>query len=156
MREDAPTFENRFGNPAGGIDMLPKPVAGKLPLLITGASQQDPDWIAEHGDGWMTYPRNVPVQAKIIKDWRSRIQAAGGPSKPAMQSLYVDLTDNPETPPRPIHLGFRLGMRHLRAYLEALAEIGINHVAINLRLNHVHVERTMKQLADELLPQFPG
>ena len=60
MREDAPAFENTYGSPDGGMDMLPKPVSGKLPLLITGGSQQDPDWIARTGDGWITYPRRSP------------------------------------------------------------------------------------------------
>ena len=52
MSERAPTFENAYGGPGGGMDMLPKPTAGKLPLLITGGSQQSPDWLAENG-GWL-------------------------------------------------------------------------------------------------------
>ena len=42
MWEDAPAFENTYGSPHGGMDLLPKPTTGKLPLLITGGSQQDP------------------------------------------------------------------------------------------------------------------
>lgn len=42
MHEHTPAFANGCGHLDGDIDMLPKPVAGKLPLLITGASQQDP------------------------------------------------------------------------------------------------------------------
>lgn len=154
MWEDSPVFENAFGCPGGGMDMLPKPPSGKLPLLITGASQQDPDWIARNGEGWITYPRGVAAQARIISDWRARVKAAGGPAKPAVQSLYVDLANDPETPPQPIHLGFRLGVNHLRAYLKSLEEIGINHVALNLRFNQADIETTLKRLADELLPDF--
>ncbi len=66
MWEDAPAFENTYGSPHGGVDMLPKPTTGKLPLLITGGSQQDPDWIARHGDSWITYPRGIAAQARII------------------------------------------------------------------------------------------
>ncbi len=154
MRETAPTFENAYGSPYGGMDMLPKPACTKLPLLITGGSQQDPDWIARHGDGWITYPRQIEVQAKIIADWRARVAAAGGPEKPAMQSLYVDLADDPDALPQPIHLGFRLGVRHLRAYLSALEKIGVNHVAINLRLNRADTEATLQRLAAEVLPDF--
>jgi len=134
--------------------MLPKPASGKLPLLITGGSQQDPDWIARNGEGWITYPRNVAVQARIISDWRARVEAAGGPAKPVMQSLYVDLVDDPEAPPHPIHLGFRSGVDPLRAYLSSLQGIGVNHVAINLRFNQANTETTMKRLADDLLPDF--
>jgi luciferase-type oxidoreductase len=156
MWEDSPAFENRHGSPHDGMDMLPKPAAGKLPLLITGGSQQDPDWIARNGEGWITYPRGTAAQAKMISDWRARIKAAGGPAKPAMQSLYVDLAEDPETAPQPIHLGFRLGARHLRAYLKSLEEIGVNHVALNLRFSQADIEATLKRLADDILPDFPG
>lgn len=154
MGEEIPAFENIFGSVSGGIDLLPKPTAGKLPLLITGGSRQDPEWIARNGDGWMIYPRNPTVQAQIIRDWRARVRAAGRPAQPVLQPLYVDLADDPATPPRPIHLGFRLGMQHLRGYLKLLEEIGINHVALNLRFNQDDIETTLKRLADDLLPDF--
>ena len=34
MGEDVPAFDNLYGSPNSGMDMLPKPVSGKLPLLI--------------------------------------------------------------------------------------------------------------------------
>ena len=156
MRENAPAFENAYGCPHDGMDMLPKPAAGKLPLLITGGSQQDPDWIARHGDGWITYPRGIAAQARIIGDWRARVEAAGGPAKPAVQSLYVDLVEDPHAPPQPIHLGFRLGVNALRAYLKSLEAIGVNHVALNLRFNQADTEDTLKRLADTLLTDSAG
>ena len=155
MWEKSPAFDNIYGNPYGGMDMLPKPLSGKLPLLITGGSQQNSEWIARNGDGWITYPRGISVQERIIGDWRKRVKAAGGPAKPAMQSLYVDLAEDPETPPQSIHLGFRLGVNHLRAYLNSLQEIGVNHVAMNLRLNQADTEKTLKHLSEEILPYFP-
>ncbi|MCM8857480.1 MAG: LLM class oxidoreductase [Candidatus Thiodiazotropha sp.] len=154
MWDDSPVFENTYGSPDGGMDMLPKPMSGKLPLLITGGSQQEPDWIARNGDGWITYPRAIVTQKKIISDWRARIMTVGGPFKPAVQSLYIDLAEDPDTPPRPIHLGFRLGANHLRVHLKSLEEIGINHVALNLRFNQADTETTIKRLADDILPDF--
>jgi luciferase-type oxidoreductase len=156
MWEESPAFGNSYGSPGDGMDMLPKPVSGKLPLLITGGSQQDPDWIARNGEGWITYPRAIAPQAQIISGWRARVEAAGCPAKPAMQSLYVDLMEAPDAPPQPIHLGFRSGMDHLRSYLESLEEIGINHVALNLRLNQADTETTLQRLAEDLLPDFPA
>lgn len=100
MWEDAPAFENPYGSQRGGMDMLPKPTTGRLPLLITGGSQQEPDWIARRGDGWITYPRAIATQARIIDDWRTRIEAVGGPTKPAVtvrgsdqRSTYPAATD---------------------------------------------------------------
>ncbi|NEO84979.1 MAG: LLM class oxidoreductase [Spirulina sp. SIO3F2] len=154
MGEATPAFENHYGSPRGGMDMLPKPTAGKLPLLITGGSQQAPEWIAQNGDGWMTYPRNPVLQAQVIQDWQARVESVGRPAQPVMQPLYIDLIDDPDAPPQPIHLGFRLGINALRTYLKSLEAIGVNHVALNLRFNQTNVETTLKRLADELLPDF--
>jgi hypothetical protein len=72
--------------------------------------------------------------------------------------LVVPLESYSQAPAQPIHLGFRLGRNHLRAYLKSLEEIGVNHVALNLRFNQKGTEETMKRLAEEILPEFsrPG
>lgn len=154
MSENSPTFENAFGNPNSGMDMLPKPTSVKLPLLVTGGSQQAPEWIARNGDGWMTYPRDTVMQARVIRDWRARVEALDGTDKPIMQPLYLDLTEAPDTRPQPIHLGFRLGVNSLRAYLKSLEQIGMNHVALNVRFNQADIETTLKRLAEDILPEF--
>jgi len=154
MAETAPTFDNAFGCPSGGMDLLPKPLFGRLPLLITGGSQQDPEWRARHGDGWITYPRPLSVQAQIVREWHLRVQEAGEPCKPVMQPLYVDLVNDPDAEPHPIHLGFRSGIKALRRYLTALQDMGVNHVAINLRFNQLPIGTTMATIAREILPDF--
>ena len=124
-------------------------------MLITGGSQQAPEWIAQNGDGWMIYPRHVADQTRIVSDWRERVKLGAGSAKPVMQPLYVDLADAPETLPQPIHLGFQLGAHHLLAYLKKLEEIGVNHVALNLRFNRADIETTLQRLAQDVLPHFP-
>jgi len=145
---------NFFGTTDGVMDLLPKPSGQKLPLLITGGSQQDPAWIAEQGDGWMIYPRDSAVQTNIIKRWDEQVTSLGLTAKPILQPLYVDLIDNETTPPTPIHLGFRSGISHLVSYLQKLQQAGVNHVALNLRFNQAPIEPTLKRLADDLLPEF--
>lgn len=154
MAETRPRFTNAHGTPEPGMDMLPKPAAGKLPMLITGGSQQSADWIAANGDGWMTYPRNMQAQEQVIRDYRQNLKALDAFDKPVMQPLYVDLAEDADAAPRPIHLGFRLGVTHLRAYLKALEAIGVNHVALNLRFNEADIETTLKRLSDEIAADF--
>lgn len=154
MGDRTPSFDNNFGRLGNGMDMLPKPFTEKLPMLITGSSRQDPEWIAQNGDGWMTYPRNLAVQEQIVRDWQTRVETFGGFAKPVMQPLYIDLTEDAETPPKPIHLGFQLGTKHLLSYLKSLEKIGMNHVAINLRFNQANTEATLKRLASDILPEF--
>ncbi|MEM6387125.1 MAG: LLM class oxidoreductase [Pseudomonadota bacterium] len=154
MAESYPTVSTGQGTLTGRADMLPKPVGGSLPLLITGGSQQAPDWVAQNGDGWITYPRDAGSQRRVVAEYRNRIAETGGLNKPVTQSLYVDLQNEPDAEPRPIHLGFSSGTTFLRQYLREIRDLGINHVALNLRFNQSDVEDTMKLIADELLPEF--
>lgn len=149
-----PRHESAQGQLNGHIDMLPKPAGKRLPMLITGSSQQSPDWVAQNGDGWITYPRDAGSQGRVIADYRARLTAAGQANKPVMQSLYIDLLDDPTAPGRPIHLGFQSGAVFLRRYLQEIEAQGINHVALNLRFNHAPVGDMLKRLADNLLPDF--
>ncbi len=151
---DYPKHESAQGTLSGGIDLLPKPYGARLPMLITGGSQQTPDWVAQNGDGWMTYPRNAAAQGQVIADYRRRVKAAGQSDKPVMQSLYVDVVADPAAPPRPIHLGFQSGTDFLRSYLREIEMLGVNHVALNLRFNQAPIEATLEHLADTLLPDF--
>ena len=154
MAEPYPRGVHAQGTLNGGADMLPKPTGGRLPLLVTGGSRQDPDWVAQNSDGWITFPRDAVSQARVVDDYRARVAAAGLPSKPVMQSLYIDLQPDARAEPRPIHLGFSSGIDFLRHYLRELQTLGINHVALNLRFNSADVENTMQLISDELLGEF--
>lgn len=145
---------NHFGELPGYIDVLPKATSHKIPMMITGYSQQSLEWNAEHGDGWMYYPRNLLQQQHMIKQWRELIQGFGKFDKPFLQPLYVDLHKNKDYKPQPIHLGFRIGVNYLIDYFQQLQEVGVNHVAINLRFNTNAVEDTLIELADNILPYF--
>lgn len=152
--QEFPMFENEFGSPYGGLDMLPKPTAMKVPMLITGASQQNANWLAQNGEGWITYPRNPELQGRLIDDWRTRTEILGFKNKPVSQSLYIDLDENFTQKPQPIHLGYRLNTKQLIEHLKSLEEVGVNHVALNLRFNKTNIEKTLELLGQEVLPQF--
>lgn len=64
----------------------------------------------------------------------------------------MDLTEAADASPQPSHLGFQLGANHLRDYLKEREEIGVNHVALNLRFNQADIDTTLRPLADEVLP----
>ena len=158
MSAPVPAVKNTFGyintESPSSMDLLPKPTADQLPLLITGGSQQSPQWAAQQADGWMTYPRDISAQARAVQDWNHRTEQAGRGPQPVMQPLYLDLHNNPDAPPEPIHLGLRLGVKALIRYLMALEEIGVNHVALNLRFNQSDINTTLSLLAEQVLPHF--
>ncbi len=154
-QEDFPILtDNRYGKLDGKMDILPKPHKYKIPLLVTGHSQQSTAWVAEHGDGWMYYPRNLYMQEHNIKEWRALIPKSQKFDKPFLQPLYVDLQEDDDFKPVGIHLGIRTGVNYLIEYLSQLQSIGVNHVAINLRFNTNNIEKTIEALATKVLSQF--
>ncbi|MCR9197695.1 MAG: LLM class oxidoreductase [Planctomycetaceae bacterium] len=147
-------FSNAFGTVDESIEMLPRATGGRLPLLITGGSQQNPQWLVSHSDGRMLYPRPALLQQPFIQQWREQLRAAGRSDQPILEPLYIDLVSDPDAPPAPIHLGFRLGANSLVEYLRTRQAIGVNHVALNLRFNQADIEDTLQQLAAAVLPEF--
>lgn len=155
VRGSFPNFKtNNYGSLQGNIDMLPKATAHKIPMLMTGSSRQSLEWNAMNADGWMNYPRDLNTQQYTIKQYRQIVTENQEFNKPFMQPMYLDLLENPDAKPQPIQLGFRLGILYLTEYLENLRSIGVNHVAINLRFNNLHMDKTLEEIADKVLPQF--
>lgn len=153
-QESFPTLEdNSFGTLDGTVDILPKPTADKLPLLMTGYSRQTLAWNAEHADGWMNYPRTVQEQGYTIAEWRRLVAQHGNFDKPFMQPLYVILEEADDFRPQPIQLGLRTGTNYLIEYLRGLENVGVNHVALNLRFSP-NTQKSMTQLAKKVLPLF--
>lgn len=144
------------GGSLGGADMVPKPFAEEIPLLVTGSSRQSMAWIAANSHGWITYPRPPAQQKAVLDEWRDAVRAQCGETfKPFTQSLYLDLSERPDEPPRSIHLGYRLGRDHLIELLDVLREFGVNHVTFNLRFSQRAVTVVLDELARHVLPLFP-
>ena len=103
---------NLFGELDGTMDIIPKPTAGKLPMLMTGFSQQSMEWNAKNTDGWMYYPAHPDQQQKTIRQWRAMVFESREFDQPFMQPLYVVLEPNDDYKPQPIQLGFRIGANY--------------------------------------------
>ena len=154
MQTRNPKLENMYGKLSGDIDLIPKPVNGKLPLFVTGRSQQDLEWIAKNSDGWMIYPQQPQTQEKMIEDWHRQLNQAGRQPQPVMQPLYFSLVESNDEPPTSLHLGFQSSTDYLIQYLKSLEVAGVNHVALNLRFNQLDIDKTLIHLADKVLPFF--
>lgn len=135
-----------------GGDLLPKPLLGSIPVMVTGNSRQSLEWITQHADGWLYYPQSLEQQASTIDRWRSLTRVF----KPFAQSLYLDLSENPDDPPTPIHMGFRAGHRFLIQYLEMLRDIGVNHVGLNLKYGRRPAHEVVQELGESVVPSFPA
>lgn len=154
-QDSFPAFKNdSYGTLNGQVDVLPKATAHKIPMLLTGNSRQSVEWIAEHADGWMYYPRNFYMQEHNISQFRNSIPSNQNYDKPFMQPLYVDLQEKDDFKPQSIQLGFRTGIDFIIEYFHKIKALGVNHVAINLRFNAMNIEKTLEKIAEKLLPQF--
>ena len=154
LQQDFPNFKStHYGQVQGNIDLLPKH-AGHTPMLVTGYSGQSLDWIAEHSDGWLYYPRDFKFLQHIMKGWQDALENTGQGWKPFMQSLYIDLLDNNDTKPAPVHLGFKAGSEYTVAHLKLLESHGVNHVIINLKYGSRPAEIVLEELGESVLPHF--
>ncbi|MBN45179.1 MULTISPECIES: TIGR03571 family LLM class oxidoreductase [unclassified Methylophaga] len=140
------------------LELLPKPSVGSsVPILITGFAQQNLDWLAKNADGWMTYHRNPPEQKMIVNQWNEAVDSTReGRIKPVMQSLYLDLTSDPNAAATPIHLGYRVGRNRLKELLALLRLAGIAHVALNLKYGSRPALEVIEEITEHVLPHFPS
>lgn len=154
LAEEFPTLQSPYGVMFGKADLIPKPI-GRLPMMVTGHAGQRLEWIAQNSDGWITYPRGLERQAEVVAHWRAAVSGvAPGAFKPFVQSLYVDLTDDPDHPPEPIHLGLRGGRNVVLRFLESLREIGVNHVILNLKYGARDAGEVLDEIGREVLPRL--
>lgn len=145
---------NNFGNLKGHIDVLPKTYGAKIPMLITGSSRQDLEWNVNNADGWMSYPKDLYTQKNTIDTWRKKIYNTQLYDKPFMQPLYIDLQEEDDYRPQPIPLGYRIGANYLIDYFQKSENIGVNHIALNLRFNNMDTTKTLEILGEKVLPHF--
>jgi len=149
-----PQVSSSFGD-LQAADVIPKPIASHVPLLVTGHSQQDLAWIARNADGWMSYPRNIEAQAQVVARWRDSVEAElPGQYKPFTQSYFIDLADSPNEAATPIHLGHRLGRNALLMHLRASKRIGVDHLIFNLKYGKRAADEVLQELAEFVQPEF--
>lgn len=154
LRGSFPLIDSPLGH-MEGADLVPKP-ARPLPVQVVGSARQSVQWIAAHAEGWVTYPRDEAVQQNRIALWHMALrQRAPDAFKPFTQSLFIDLTEDADTDPSPIFLGYRLGRNRLIDKLVALQRLGVNHVLFNLRHSQRPAAEVVDELAAEVLPHFP-
>jgi len=154
LQSDFPNYTSKFyGSTNGTIDLLPK-YYQKTPMLVTGHSGQSLDWIAEHSDGWIYYPRDFKTLQLVMQQWRDSLSKTENDWKPFMQSLYVDVTKDSKVRPTPIHLGFKSGTEYLNAHLKLLESYGVNHVILNLKYGSRPAKELIEEIGEKVIPHF--
>ncbi len=139
-----------------GANLVPKPTK-RVPTFITGFAQQSMEWFAEHGDGWMYYPRGPVQQRETIAAWRELSEKHHpGVFKPFSQPMHLDLAEDPNEQPTPIRLGFRIGRNVLIELLNIYKESGVNHLFFALFDSNRPADEVIQELGEEVVPYFPA
>lgn len=149
----------QINSPYGEIEqatLVPRP-AKKIPTMITGFAQQDMDWLAANGDGWMYYPQAPAMQRQIVTSWRETSEAVGNREfRPFSMPMHLDLSSDPDELPSPIRLGFRVGRNKLIELLKVYEGLGVNHLFFALFDSDRTAEEVIDELGKYVLPHFPA
>jgi luciferase-type oxidoreductase len=160
VAEGRPSIASPLGK-VSGVDFLPKPSAGAIPLVVTGSSRQTLEWVGQHADGWLTYPDAThdpsgPRRlANKIAAWRALIPDGG--FRPHMTNEWIDLVEDPSFPRTPLRGGFVLktGRKGLIDLLGEWKDAGVNHAALGMQFATRPAADIIQELAEEVLPHFP-
>jgi luciferase-type oxidoreductase len=126
----------------------------RIPMLAVGTARQSLQWIAAHADGWATYHREEARQQGRIALWeRALDERAGGSRKPFVQSLQLELLEDPGAPAAPLELGLRAGRHALLGYFRRMARLGVAHMLVNLQGARPVAEQ-LEELGAEIIPSL--
>lgn len=131
-----------------GMRLLPEREES-VPMLVAGLSQQSPAWVGQHMDGWLSYPGTPDEHRRRIGLWREVAD-----DKPYVSFIHLDLDANPHAPMHRVHFGGRCGRLALIEELQALRELGVQHIGLHLRRSEREVGDVMAELAEHVLPMF--
>lgn len=154
-----PSFRSaRFGGSAGTLDLVPKPLHGRVPAIAVGTAQQSMAWIAEHMDGLLTGAVSPERLPQLAQEWTEHVAESNQEQtfKPLGLGGYLDLSADPNEPFQRIRGGFRAGRNGLSAYLEQARAAGVSHVALNPRVSRQPYREILDELAEFVLPQHPS
>lgn len=141
-----------YGTLDGSLDLVPKPVSPRLPMIAIGRAGQTVEWLAAHVDGWIGHQSNFNRMAELTAQWQSALQGA---FKPYGYGTFFDLDRDPDAPLR-VGQGISVGRKALRELWKRQEAEGVSHVALNMKMSRRPAEEVLDELGEHLLPHFPS
>ena len=144
----------RFGVLSGNLDLHPKPVNGRIPLMAVGRSRQPIEWLARHVDAWIWSVDDDQAIRTIMTQLKD---AAGDDRPPAYgYSTFFDLDADPDAPYQRNYNVVRIGRKALIERLQRHCELGVRHLALNLKPSRRPAEAVMEEMGEHVLPALAG
>lgn len=131
------------------------PPAQRIPQVIVGSAKQTLQWNAAHADAWATYYRPFEEQKGRFGLWRQAVEQRGQGNDPALiQSMSLDLLEDPDAPAQEISLGLRTGSKALVETLRRYREIGLEHCLFAKANDDRPTAEIIDQLGSEVIPHL--
>jgi len=149
-----PTQKTQFyGELSGNLDLIPKAVAGHIPMIVVGRAGQDISWLANNTQGWIWHLGNHNHLPNILREWRAA--RTDDTFRPYGYGTFFELMEDPDAPMRYAR-GLQIGRNRLIELWKMQEEQGVSHVALNLKPNRRPAEEIMQELKEYVLPHFSG
>lgn len=140
-----------FGTLDGSLDLVPKPVGKRLPVVAIGRAGQTVGWLAENMDGWIWHQSNFARLGEVVESWRAAVPV--GVYKPYGYGTFFDLTRDPDAPLQPVR-GLSIGRKALIELWKRQRDLGVSHVALNLKMAQRPATEVLDELGEHVLPHF--
>lgn len=144
----------QFGQLNGLLDMVPKPVGPRLPMITVGRARQSLEWIANNSDAWIWHLSDFNRLPELIREFR-RVNNTGS-FKPYGYATFFDLTKDPSSPLERGYNGIRIGRRALIDLWKRQQDEGVSHVALNIKPLQRPAAEMLDEMAEHVLPHFPN
>ncbi|WP_462177236.1 TIGR03571 family LLM class oxidoreductase [Pseudoalteromonas gelatinilytica] len=125
------------------------PDVNKFPIYVAGLAQQNPQWVGENLDGWLSYPGTPEDHKNRVSLWR---QVAG--DKPYVSFIHLDLVPEADAPITRHRFGIKTGINGLIKELNEMKSVGVDHISLHFRKNEAPIEESMRSIAEHVLPIF--
>ncbi|MBM6551839.1 LLM class oxidoreductase [Marinomonas ostreistagni] len=152
-QQSFPSFASQYGGELrGNLDMHPKPVNGRVPMMAVGRSRQPIDWLAQNMDAWIWSVDDESAIQEIV----ATLKAAAGERTPTHYgyATFFDLDPNPDAPYQRFYNVVRIGRKALIERLQHHRELGVRHIAVNLKPSRRSAESVIDEMGEFILPEI--
>ncbi|KEA52546.1 luciferase [Mangrovibacter sp. MFB070] len=139
-----------YGTLQGDLDLHPKPVNGSIPMMAVGRSRQPMEWLAKNVNAWIWSVDDEQAIKEIISTLA--IAAGDSPAPKYGYATFFDLDANPNAPYQRFYNVVRIGRNALIERLRKHKEIGVRHIALNLKPSRRPAEEVIAEMGEYVLP----
>lgn len=153
--QNFPKFDTtHYGTLRGELDLVPKPVGARMPLIAVGRARQSIEWLARNVDAWIWSVDDSDAVNEILASLRVHAGAAAPPAYG--YATFFDLAKDPDAPAKRFYNVVRIGRKALIERWYQQQEQGVAHVALNMKPSQRGAEEVIAEMAEHVLPLFGG